>query len=290
MRKIILSLILTTFLLIPALSAHAEVKLGVLAHRGELKAKDKWTIFSQYLGEQLGEDVTLVPLAIAKNLEAAGNKEVDFILTNPVLSAAIHENYKTKLLATLNKKAGSQFGGVIIASKKSGVTTAEGLKGKKLLTFKIGASAGAYVFQTYHMKEKGIDVHKDFSFFKEGKKQDDIALAVKSGAIDGGFIRTGILEALEKAGKIKIDDITIIDRANDDFPLIHSTKLYPEWVLMALNHVDEAKAEKVKAIALGMTPDLPASQKAGIKGFVEPLSLAELTAVLKDLKIPPFDK
>jgi ABC-type phosphate/phosphonate transport system substrate-binding protein len=284
---LLLSITICSGFTIPAM---ADVKMGVLAHRGELDAIKKWTDLTNHFSEKMGEKVELVPLAIAKNLPAAENKEVDFIMTNPVLSAAINAKYNPTLLATLNKNAGSQFGGVIIASKKSGITNVQDLKGKKVLTFKIGASAGANVFQHYHLKQKGIDVNSDFAMYKEGKKQDDIVLAVKSGMIDAGFVRTGLLESMVKAGKISMDDVVVLDKVNSDFPLVHSTALYPEWFLMALEGTDAAKAAKIKEIALAMTQDDKASQTAGIKGFVEPLDLTELTNVLQNLKVPPFDQ
>lgn len=292
MRKFLGSLLLVGTLLVGVSeSAMADVKMGVLAHRGEVDAIEKWTAYTDYLTAKIGEKVELVPLPIAKNIDAAANKEVDFILTNPVLSAAINSKHAPTLLATLNTKQGYKFGGVIIASKQSGITDVQGLKGKKVLTFQIGASAGANVFQHYHLKEKGIDVNADFAMYKEAKKQDDIVLAVKSGAVDAGFVRTGLLESMVKDGKLAMDDIVVLDKVEGgDFPEVHSTALYPEWYLMALQGVDAAKADKIKAASLALTPDDEASKKAGIKGFVEPMDLLPLTKVLQDLKIPPFDK
>ena len=70
--------------------------------------------------------------------------------------------------------------------------------------FKFKRSAAAYVFQVKHMQDLGIDPHKDFAVFKEAKKQDDIVLAVKSGLFDAGFVKSGLLEAMVKKGKVSL--------------------------------------------------------------------------------------
>lgn len=291
MKKILTLPLLTALLCGSASQAFADIKLGMIAPRGELEATETWTKFAEYLTEKVGEKVILIPIKPDKNVQAVADKQVDLFITNPVISAVINESFKVSLLATLNQEEGSQMAGVIIASKKSGITKAEDLKGKNVLTFTIGKSAAANVFQHYYLKQKGIDVNKDFASYKVANKQDDIVLSVKAGIADAGFIRSGMLETLVKQGKLKMDDVVVIDPKTDkDFTAVHTTPLYPEWYLFAVEGFDAEKAKKVKAAALAVKPTDEAAKTAKIKGFIEPLDLAELTKVLKDVKAPPFDK
>ena len=159
------------------------------------------------------------------------------------------------------------------------------------MALKFRQAAGAYIFQTYHLQQKGIDPHKDFASMKEGKKQDDLVMAVQAGNIDAAFIRTGILEAMEKEGKIKMGDFVVVDQnTTDGFPLAHTTALYPEWYLSSLKGTDTGKAEKVKMAALKLKSSDKAAKNAKIMGFVEPVSMDGMTDALKALKIQPFDK
>jgi ABC-type phosphate/phosphonate transport system substrate-binding protein len=267
----------------------ADLKLGVLAPRGELKASARWQAFAEYLSDSLSKTVVLVPLPPAQVLAAADSGKIDYLLSHSPHTVYVQEKLGAKVLATLNTKAGPRFGGVIIAKKDSGITTAEDLRGKRVMSLKFKAAAGAYIFQTYHLTKKGLDPHKDFASLREGKKQDDLVLAVRNGLIDAAFIRTGLLENMQREGKVKIDDFEIVDRHNSDgFPLVYSTELYPEWCLTALPGADPGDADKITRAALGLTPDMAPAARARIKGFVEPVSLDGIKQALKALQIVPY--
>lgn len=268
--------------------AHADVNFGVLANRGELKAREEWTELTNKLTTDLGTPVKLVPLSIEKTQSAFENKDVDVLLSNPAIQAMVYEKYQGKLLATVNTDKGYEFGGVILANPESGIKKSEDMKGKKVMSYGTD-SAGAYLFQVYHLKQKGVDVNKDLASFVQAKKQDDIPMAVKSGMFDAGFVRTGVLESMEKKGLLKVADFVIVDKV-DDPKEARSTPLYPEWGVIARSDLDPATMDKIKKSLLSTTADSPVAQKATIKGFVEAKDLKALTAVLKDLKVAPFDK
>lgn len=266
-----------------------ELKLGVLAPRGELKANARWQAFGKYLSGELGKDVVIVPLPPSKVTGAADSGKIDFLLSHSPHTVYVHEKLGAKVLATLNTKAGPRFGGVIIAKKGSGIASAADLRGKNVMSLKFKAAAGAYIFQTYHLMEQGIDPHKDFASIREGKKQDDLVLAVKNGLIDAAFVRTGLLENMQREGKIKLDEFVVVDKQDDaDFPLLHSTELYPEWCMSALPNVSPDDAGKMADALFKLTPDMPAASKARIKGFVQPVSLDGIMQALRTLHIAPF--
>lgn len=262
MTKRIVSLLCIFLFLATEISVvQAEtLKLGVVASRGALKAKAKWTPLASYLGSKTNTTVTLVPLTPDKVSDAVASNRVDFMLGNPVVTTILVEKHKSRPVATIRKKSGSQFAGVIIANKTKGIRKGADLKGKKVMAFKFGSSAAAYVFQVYHMKKIGIDPLKDFAVFKEAKKQDDIVLAVKSGIFDAGFIKSGLLEAMEKEGKIKIKDFVIVDKKSDSLKKVHSTILYPQWYLSAGSKVSSSLFKRVKKAALSLKPSDPAGK------------------------------
>ncbi len=267
----------------------AEIKFGVQASRGAVKALKKWTEMAKYLEKETGYKIKLVPLNPSVTVKAAKEGKVDMMLSNPVLAVVLQKKMGFTPVATLKKKSGPRFGGVIISKKGSGIKTAKDLKGKKVMAYKFKKSAAAYVFQVKHLKDKGIDPHKDFKSFKEAKKQDDIVLAVHKGLIDAGFVKTGMVEAMAKEGKIKLDEINIVDQVKDDYQHKHTTALYPHWTLGYKPGYDMAIVAKVKAALLKLKADHVAAKKAKIKGFVEAVSLDGLSETLKALKLPPYD-
>ncbi|MCW8899208.1 MAG: phosphate/phosphite/phosphonate ABC transporter substrate-binding protein [Gammaproteobacteria bacterium] len=283
--------LLTLLLTVASTSIYATTTIGVLAPRGELKAMKQWRAFGEYVGEKIGDNIVIKPYSPKNLISAATNKEVEFMLSNPTQAVILQDVHGATPQATLNKLSGSQFAGVIVAKKGSGITKAEDLKGKKVMSLKFRRAAGAYTFQTYHLYKKGIDPHKDFASFQEGKKQDDLVLAVKAGIIDAAFVRTGILENMQKENKIKMDEFVVVDKvADSSFPFVRSTTLYPEWYMSSLQGTDVAKIDKVKKAILALKPEDEAAMKAKINGFIEPVSMDGIKAALKVLKIEPYNK
>jgi two-component system sensor histidine kinase TtrS len=268
----------------------AELNLGVLAPRGAIQARHQWADFASYLSDRLGQPVTLIPLNPADIVPAAEAGQLDLVLANAAHMVYLKERVHGIPLVTLNGPEGPQFAGVILAKKGRGIRTVADLKGKHGMSLKFKEAAGGYIFQTYHLYEKGFDPHKDFASFREGQKQDDLVFAVQLGLIDVAFIRSSLLESMEREGKIKIEDFVIVDqRTDDDFNFVHSTNLYPEWYLSALPQVPAAVQAEVKVAALQLTPDMPAAQAARVLGFIEPLPLDGMEKVLKTLNIHLHD-
>lgn len=291
MRRALIS-VFVCFLAICSLTQHlfaAELKLGVNAPRGELKAKKRWTELATYLSGQLGQTVTLIPLHPSKVVSSTTERGVDFILSHAAHTINLQERHGGTPIATINGKQGPWFAGVIIAKKGSGIRTAEDLRGKEVMSLKFRAAAGAYMFQTYHLLKKGIDPHKDFGSIQWVPKQDDLVLAVKLGLIDAGFVRTGMLESMEKEGRIKMADFVVVDeRKGDGLSLVHTTDLYPEWYFSIMPKVSKDTAAKVKAALMDITDTMPAAQVARVRGFVDPLPLDGMRELLKTLNLPPY--
>ncbi len=266
-----------------------EISVGIIANRGAIAVMKRWGELGKYLAKETGSHVRIVPLKPNKITAAAEKGSVDYILTNPVLTLIIKEKYGATPLVTLNRNSGSQFAGVIFSKKGSGITKATDLKGKKVMSYKFKKSAAAYVFQVKHVMDQNVKPHEDFAKFIEAKKQDDIVYAVRSGMMDGGFIKSGLLEAMSKEGKIKLDEFEIVDQQKDELSQVHSTALYPEWYFTATKAAKGEINKKVSAALLKLKPNHIAAKKGKIKGFVKPLSLDSMAATLKALKLPPYE-
>lgn len=291
MKKSVASVLAVLFLSlsIPTAAIAQDVKVGVMASRGALKAMQKWSEFGKYLQAQTGSSVKIVPVGPAAAPDAMASGEIDYLLANPAVTVIVQQKNGAKPIATMNGKHGPQFAGVIIAKKGKGISKAADLKGKKVMAFKFKKSAAAYIFQVKHLMDQGVNPHKDFAVFKEAKKQDDIVLAVKAGAFDAGFIKSGLLEAMAKEGKIKLDDFVIVDKQTDSYALLHSTQLYPSWTFSAASTQAADKVAAMQKSLFALKAGDGAAKKAKIKGFVEPLALTELENTLRALKLPPFD-
>ena len=223
--------------------AWADVRLGVIAPRGELVALTQWGAFAQHVESQIGQPVKLVPVALAKLEQTITAADVDYAVLNPVHAISVKERLGCELLASLVLPSGAQFGGVIIANPQAGISKVADLKGKKVMGL-VTSAAGGYLFQAYEVQKAGLKAPDDFASYQVAKKQDDTVLAVKAGLMDAGFIRTGILEEMIAEGKITAADVVIVNR-KEGFSQILSTDLYPEWYLIAVTPAGKSSAAKV---------------------------------------------
>ena len=268
-------------------SAQAELTLLVNAPRSPVKAQKKWSGVAQYLSDEVGEKIKIVAVPPGATDKQAKSGKIDLMIVNPVMSTLVAHRYNGELLATVKRSGSTKFGGVIFSKKGSGITKSEDLRNKSVMTYK-KASAAAYIFQLYHLKEKGI-TESDFASMRISKRQDDIVLAVRAGVVDAGFVKTGLLEAMAKEGKINIDDFEIVDQRSEGFANVHSTMLYPEWYLLASSNKAKKLAPSLKKAILTLTPEHAATKKAKINGFVKPLSTKNLDNMLRTMHMAPFD-
>jgi len=243
-----------------------------------------------YLSKQLNETILLRPIHVKSFISTIQDVEFDILLLQPVQTLVAQEKYGYLRLTTIRKSSGTHFAGVIFAHKDSGIKTGKDLMGKRVASMKHGVAAGAYLFQVYHLMQQGIDPHKDFAEFREVTKQQNIVNAVKMKLIDAGFIRSGLLESLDKAGKVSLEDFAIVDQKTDPrLNQLHSTVLYPEWSVSVSAKMDKDLVEVAKKALLKIQPEDKAAVAGSFLGFKEPVSHAQLKKVMVDLKIPPFD-
>jgi ABC-type phosphate/phosphonate transport system substrate-binding protein len=269
---------------------HAEISFGVNAPRGANEVLSTWGELGKYLSAEVGQPVHIVPLKVSDLVAEVVLKDIRFVLVQPVQMVYLQDIFHAIPLVSLNSPLGPRFAGVIIAKKGSGITHAESLKGKKVVGMSKTAAAG-YMLQAYHLLKRGIDVHKDLASFQQAQKQDDLVTLVQEGVADAAFVRSGLLEDMEKEGKLKVADFEIIDqKSGDNFAPVHTTMLYPEWYVAATAKTDAALAQRVKAALLRLTSTTEAARIARINGFVEPLALDEWKAVVAALRVGLSDR
>lgn len=277
--------------LFAAATVQAEVKIGVLAKRGAAKAMQKWGPTADYLTQKIGEKVTIIPLKFTAIEPMVKDGKIDFLLANSAFFVEMEKKYKARAVATLINSRGGKalenFGGVILVKKDSPIQTLADIKGKKFMCVKFSSFGGAHMAWRLFL-EDGIDPKKDFAAFLEGNKHDNVVLAVKNGVVDAGTVRTDTLERMEGEGKIKMDDFRIIHQIKDDFPFVHSTRLYPEWPMAALAGTSTELGNKVGAALIAMDSGSAAAKAAKIVGWTKPADYSSVTECLKEIKYGVF--
>jgi two-component system, LuxR family, sensor histidine kinase TtrS len=273
-----------------AAMANAEIKIGMLAQRGPEIALKEWSGIGDYLTDQMGEKVTVVPLEFTDVLEFCRNEPHGFIFGNSGFYVRAKVLRGAKALVTAKYKgSGAAFGGVIFARRDSGISDFKDMKGKVLMCAKF-SSAGGWLFQKGAMVQGGLAPEKDCAKVIEGKTHDEVVYAVRDKKADVGTVRTNILESMQRERKISMDDFVIINPVQHaDFPEVCSTPLYPDWPLASLGKTPPEVAEKLKKALLAMEPGHPALEQARkLERFIPALDYGPLEELMRSLHVEPF--
>ncbi len=279
-----------------ALAAQEPVRIGVLAFRPKPQTLAQWQPLAQALKQAIPErDFVVQAFTLPELDEAVASRQLDFVLTNSghyvllTRRSGLQAPLATLLVAE-NGQETSVFGGVIFVRASSGkAPVLADLRGKTIAT--VGKdSLGGYQMQAFELLQAGVDLAQDATVISTGMPQDRVVQAVLTGKADAGFVRTGLLEAMAREGKLDMKAIQVVNLQNlRAFPVQVSTALYPEWPISYLSHVQEQLARQVTAALFMLKENSTLTQAMGIRGFSVPADYTPLDDLLRALRLPPFD-
>jgi len=288
--------VLLLFLVINGVGYAEEVKIGVLSHRGDVSTLRHWTPTADYLTREIeGMEFSIIPLDFDEIEPAVEAAAVDFLLVNSGIYVVMEVKHRISRIATMNNLVSEQaqnvFGGVIFTSvNQADINTLNDLVGHSMMAVD-KTSLGGFQMAWREMKKIGIDLHDDLASVSFGGIHDEVVNAVISGKVDFGTVRTGILDSMADEGLIDLTKIKIINQQhNDNFQVILSTSLYPEWPFSKLRHTSEELAQRVAIALLQMSQLDPAAQWGDYAGWTIPLEYQPVHDLLKELSLAPYDQ
>ncbi len=289
--------LLFTLLVIAAFSgttqaADRTVRIGVLAYRGIDKTLNNWAPTAQYLTRHIpGYKFSIVPLNNDDIGSAIKSRSVEFVLTNPGSYVELASAYGITRIATLESKTQqggtSKFGAVIFTrTDRRDIRDLADLKGKRFMAVHKNAFGGWWLAWR-ELKHNGINPHSDFKqLVFAGFPQDKIVYAVRDGKVDAGTVRTGLLESMALAGKIRLQDFHVLNAQHvDGFPYLLSTKLYPDWAFAVLPKTAADLAPKVLIALLQMKRGDAAAVAGGYAAWSVPLDYHSVEQLMMELRV-----
>ena len=229
--------------------------IGVLAFRGVEITLAEWTPLADYLTDKVeGWRFEIVPVTLVSTPEEINSGHLDFLVTNPGHYVTLAQEFDLSPLATREKQGGlMRFGVAIITRADSGNTTLQDLDGKRVAAVSPDAFGG-FQLAWHAFIAQGVDPFVDFKpLIFMGFPHDEIIRAVQEGEVDAGIIRGGLLESLDREGRLDIDDFVVLQsNSHMDFPYQVSGQLVPEWPFTAVPGVEKDLRESV-ALALLIT-------------------------------------
>jgi two-component system, LuxR family, sensor histidine kinase TtrS len=293
LRLMLICLLAGLFWVSPASSFSQEYKIGVLANHGPMQAFNEWKATADYLSNKTGKNFSIVPLEYDQLPQWTKEKKIDFVLTNSAIYAELNKVYGVQAIATqvnqYKDQALDKFGSLILVRHDSPVEKLSDLKGKSFACASRSAFGG-WLMTVRVLRENGLNPDSLFTSVRELKTHDNVIYAVLNGAVDGGSVRTETLEKMVQEGKVEVSDFKFINLISDDFPLLHSTQLYPEYPMAVCQHVPSDVRNLVTKLLLSLTPSDPAIKSAKIAGWKEPLDYKPVVECLASIKYGAFEE
>jgi len=270
------------------------LRFAVLAFRPAPEVIKRWQPVADYLaGKVVTHRVILEPLDYPDLDRAVRNRQVDLVLTQPAhyVALSVSQNLYSPLATLVEAELGqalTRFGGVIIVKAYNRtIHTLADIRGKRIATSH-RESLGAFQAQAYELHELGIDIAPEQVI--ETAKQDAVIAALHEGKAEVGFVRSGLLEQMAKEGKLKREDFRLLKAPGvPDYPMLLSTRLYPQWALAAMPWLDEVVARQVAGAVLSLPHDGEIARSARISGFNIPGDYRSVDRLMRTLRVPPFD-
>ncbi len=272
-----------------------EVKIGVLAKRGQDLALKKWSPTAGYLSKTLpGYHFTIIPLGFPEIHDAVQEERIDFVLANSAFYVELEKLYGVNRIATLiNQNLPGQqttiFGGVIfVRSDRNDLQEISDLENKDFMAVE-PRSFGGWIMCWRELHRQGIDPLRFFASLSYGNTHDAVVHAVQNGRVDAGTVRTDTLERMAEAGSIRLDAFRILNgQQAENFPFKVSTSLYPEWPIAAVKSTPADLARQVASALLEMGPNDPAAKASKSAGWTAPLNYQPVQDCLLELRIGPY--
>lgn len=271
------------------------LRVAVLAYRPKPQTLTQWRPVADYLAETLRRPVDLTAYDHAELTALAERRGADVLITTPNHFILLqHTAGVSGALATLVFREGdfelSDYGGVILTrADRADITALADLAGKRIATTTTDAF-GSYQMQAAELLDAGLSMPQGQRLLLTGQPNDKVIEAVLAGHVDAGFVRSGVIEALAKEGKLDPAAIKLVNRQNlPDFPYAVSTRLYPEWPVAVMRHVDRTLASRLAA-ALFLLPRERLGKTSSIAGFTTPANYDGVEDLMRRLHLAPFDR
>jgi ABC-type phosphate/phosphonate transport system substrate-binding protein len=267
--------------------------LGVFAYRPDNVVKARFDALGDYLTTQLqGQVVKVVPMGDDELEQAVQQHRVDFVLTNPVHYVRLREHSRLSgALATLVTRQGNHgvhgIGGVVVRlADRTDLKQLSDLADKRIAIASQQA-LGTYMAPAIELMRANVDLN-NINWLQTTQPVDQVIYAVLNRQADAGFVRTGVLEAMERDGLLRPGALTVINPvSHPGFEYRTSTRLYPEWPFLVVAGVDPAISQRVSAALMALRPDDPAALAAGVYGFTIPADYAAVEQAMRELRMAP---
>lgn len=274
-----------------------QINWGIFAYLGVERTAEQYAPIVAYLNNAMPDYEILMHVVLMDGIyEGIQNREFDIVTTNPTHFLAIRRQFPLSgviaTLVSLDASGNPQqyLSGVIATHQRNTHIRSLGDVRNTIVAAPSTQHMGGYRAQAMELAEQGIQLPRDIkNLLLTGGHQESL-LTLFSGEANVAFVRSGVVEEMAARGEIDPDSLYIINQKYfDHLGFITSTRLYPEWPVFALPHVNHRAVRQFTSALLSIDPEHPAAREAGIYGYTIPADYLDVEVLSRALRLPPFD-
>ncbi len=223
-------------------------------------------------------------------------RNVDFVAVTPpdYLRYAHGGHLGPPIAAVVQMRRGRQVqeiaGAILVRADRQDLRTVEDLEGKRIAAVS-PHSLGGYVAQVWEFHRRGIEVPGEERLIFTGLPQKNALDALEEGRADAMFVTAGMLEYWINSGIARPGQLRVLGaRDLPGYPVALSTALYPGMALAPLSGVDEHLSERLMSVLLRVSVRAGSPGLFSVSGFGLPQDYRPVEAVMRELRMPPFDQ
>lgn len=276
-----------------ACSASAEqavLRFGVMAHSTDLKTRMQYAPLADYLSTALAPmKAELVFLSPDQLSVRQVSYQADFLLADPYVYQMLKANryLQPPLLSQVSLLPGgelAQLGGTMICMKDNPRCDLTQLSDAQI------ASSGDYSLSGYaaqRLELQQLGIQLDARRLRHLHSGQEVLEQVLDKFVDIGFVRSGTLEDLTKQDSETAALLSVLNPQQlANVPFVSSTRLYPEWPVLAMPGVPPELQEKLIPALLQFNDF--ARQHQLSYGFSAPADYSGIEYALQQVQLPPF--
>lgn len=295
---IILSILCWNGLLLQA--QPRDVSFGVVMERGEIGCLERWNPTADYLSRTLRnvhdmttyvERVVIEPVEYQNVADVLNKQMVDFLFLNFSQYRQYEDECHLTPLAMVELACESHVikseGSVTFTlSNRTEITSVQDIKGQRIMAVDRD-SLGGWRAALRECISQGMDPQLECRKIRFGGSHTAVAEGIIEGQADIGIIPTCALELLAKKGIVTSACIRTfaLTEACPDLPVKVSTRVYPQWVVVALPRVPEVLKKSMAAALISMPDNTDAAKAAEYKTWTIVTYDTRVDDLLEDIGI-----
>lgn len=259
MRRLIVSLLVSLFVLPASVLAEDELVIGIFPRHNYTETFAMFSPMAKYLASKTGYKVRLETARdFASFWENVAQKRYDIVHLNQYQYLISHRDYQYQIILKNEEFGESTIASVIMVRKDSGINSLKDLQGKTVIFGGDKTAMMSYLLPRHMLHQAGLT---DESYQSEFARNPPNALmAVSIGRADACGIGDAISKQRNPIQRINMDELRILVKS-ESFPHLAwavkqdmnaQIKANIQAALMTLNESNEGKAILQKARLTGL--------------------------------------